>query len=301
MLSFHHVIGFWRKPSFPLFGRSPDKSARRAKDESCQAPDHVGFARATVTNASSPWPASRMERREPTGLALRPSELTRRQHRVPRPVRRTRALLQPAHARLPNLWDSPCWTVSCRREASQRDRSWPARLDMSGPPVERQQSGPPLRRAGQLPLSDNGDVLWSVAEGRRGLRWRAVRRDRSGAIVSDLFLELDPAGHWSRLELATSDGILTLHPEPDGSAVHGNVVTPNGVRPLALAWSATHRLLLPGDPVAAVALGAEWEDAVSGPGIVVGADLSVTATDAISRPTERPGSLPGPSWPLEAG
>ena len=172
---------------------------------------------------------------------------------------------------------------------------------MSEPPVEQQQSRTPLRRAGRLPLPDNGDVLWSVAEGRRGLRWRAVRRDPSGAIVSDLLLELDPAGHWSRLELATSDGILTLHPEPDGSAVHGNVVTPNGVRPLALAWSAAHRLLLPDDPVAAVALGAGWEDAVSGPGIVVSADLSVTATDAIERPTGRPDPLPGPSWPLEAG
>ncbi|MGZ6270065.1 MAG: hypothetical protein ACXWMU_05810 [Candidatus Limnocylindrales bacterium] len=172
---------------------------------------------------------------------------------------------------------------------------------MSEPPVERQLSRTPLRRAGRLPLPDNGDVLWSVAEGRRGRRWRAVRRDRSGAIVSDLFLELDPAGHWSRLELATSDGILTLHPEPDGSAVHGNVVTPSGVRPLALAWSAAHRLLLPGDPVAAVALGAERQEAVSGPGIVVGVDLSVTAADAIERPAERLGTLPGLSWPLEAG
>jgi hypothetical protein len=174
-------------------------------------------------------------------------------------------------------------------------------LDVSEPPVERRQSRTPQRRAGRLPLPGNGDVLWSVAEGRRGLRWRAVRRDPSGAIVSDLILELDPAGQWSRLELATSDGILTLHPEPDGSAVHGNVVTPNGVRPLALAWSAAHRLLLLDDPVAAVALGAGWEDAVSGPGIVVGADLSVTATDAIERPTGRPDPLPGPSWPLEAG
>ena len=172
---------------------------------------------------------------------------------------------------------------------------------MSEPPVEQRKSRTLLRRAGRVPLPDNGDVLWSVAEGRRGLRWRAVRRDPSGAIVSDLLLELDPAGHWSRLELATSDGILTLHPEPDRSAVHGNVVTPSGVRPLALAWSAAHRLMLPGDPVAAVALGAGREEAVTGPGIVVNADLSVTATDAIERPTEGPGTLPGPSWPLEAG
>ena len=172
---------------------------------------------------------------------------------------------------------------------------------MSDAPVEPRQARTPLRRAGRLPVPGNGDVLWSVAEGRRGFRWRAVRRDSSGAIVSDLLLELDPAGQWSRLELATSDGILTLHPESDNSAVHGNVVTPSGVRPLALAWSAAHRLLLPDDPVAAAALGSWRENALSGPGIVVDADLSVTAADAIEWSTGRPDPLPGPSWPLEAG
>lgn len=120
-------------------------------------------------------------------------------------------------------------------------------------------------------------------------------------MVSDLLLEVDSAGRWTRLELATSGGLLTLHPEPDESAVHGNVVTPSGVRPLALPWSAAHRLLLPGDPVATVALDAGRGDAVPCPGIVVGTDLSVTATDAIERPTAGPDPLPGPSWPLEAG
>jgi hypothetical protein len=172
---------------------------------------------------------------------------------------------------------------------------------MSQPEGEPRHAGTPLRRAGQRPLPGNGDVLWSVAEGRRGRRWRALRRDASGAIVSDLLLELDPAGRWSRLELATSGGILTLHPEPDGSAVHGNVVTPSGVRPLALAWSADHRLLVEDDPVATVALDAGKDDAVAGPGIIIGTDLSVTATDAIEPPAARPDSLPGPSWPLEAG
>ncbi len=171
---------------------------------------------------------------------------------------------------------------------------------MSGPSVESRQATSPLRRAGRLPLPGDGDVIWSVAEGRRGRRWRALRRDSRGAIVSDLLLEVDPAGRWSRLELATGAGILTLHPEPDRSAVHGNVVTPSGVRPLAVAWSPAHRLLLPGDPVAAVALGMGSADAVAGPGIVVGADLSVTATDAIEPPAAPSDPLPGPSWPLEA-
>jgi hypothetical protein len=158
----------------------------------------------------------------------------------------------------------------------------------------------PLRRAGRLPLPGAGDVLWSVAEGRRGRRWRALRRDADGVLVSDLLLEVDPAGRWSRLELATGVGILTLHPEPDGSAVHGNVVTPGGVIPVALPWSRAHRLVLPGDPVATVALGAAHPDAARGPGIIVGTDLSVTAADAIERPIASPDTLPGPSWPLEA-
>ncbi len=172
---------------------------------------------------------------------------------------------------------------------------------MSEPGPGRRQPETPLRRAGRLPLAGDGDILWSVAEGRRGRRWRAVRRDASGAIVSDLLLEVDHEGRWSRLELATSSGILTIHPAIDSSAVHGNVVTPEGVRPLAFAWSATHRLVLRDDPVAAVALGAGPEDSVTGPGIAIGADLSVTPTDAIELPAARPDLLPGPSWPLEAG
>ena len=82
-----------------------------------------------------------------------------------------------------------------------------------------------LRRAGRLLLGGGETVLWSVAEGRRGRRWRSARRDADGNLVSDLLLELDPVGRWTRLELATTAGILTLHPEPDDTAVHGNVVT----------------------------------------------------------------------------
>jgi hypothetical protein len=162
---------------------------------------------------------------------------------------------------------------------------------------------PWLRRAGRLDLSDGATVLWSVAEGRRGRRWRSLRLDAAGQLLSDLLLETDPDGRWTRLELGTAAGLLTLHPAPDGGSAHGNVVTGRGVVPLALPWSARHRLLLPDEPVAAAALGARHGDRpqAPGPGLLVGADLAVTASDGDLPPMVAPADgLPGPSWPLEA-
>ena len=142
-------------------------------------------------------------------------------------------------------------------------------------------------------------MLWSVAEGRRGRRWRSIRRDSAGLLVSDLLVELDPIGRWTRLELATTAGILTLHPERDDTAVHGNVVTEKGVVPLVFAWSPGHCLVVEGEPVAAVALSRPSGDAGSAPGLLVNADLSVTVGEAIVVPAGSPNRLPGPSWPLE--
>ena len=156
-----------------------------------------------------------------------------------------------------------------------------------------------LRRAGRLDLGGGETVLWSVAEGRRGRRWRSIRRDAGGALVSDLLLELDPAGRWTRLELASAEGILTLHPKPDDSAVHGNVVTERGVLPLAFPWSPGHRLVVQGEPVAAVALGLRRADDSPAAGLRVTAELAVTAEEAIVESAGPPAGLPGPSWPLE--
>ncbi len=156
-----------------------------------------------------------------------------------------------------------------------------------------------LRRAGRLAGGGGETVLWSVAEGRRGRRWRSLRRDAEGAVLTDLLLEVDPAGRWTRLELATALGILTLHPEPDGRSVHGNVVTDRGVVPLAFPWSADHRLLLPEEPIAATALGWDPAEPVPGPGLVVDGRLAPSATEATTPPRRPPGDLPGPSWPLE--
>jgi hypothetical protein len=105
-----------------------------------------------------------------------------------------------------------------------------------------------LRRAGGLDLPGGGTVLWSVAEGRRGRRWRSLRRDRTGHLVADLLLELDAAGRWARLELTTAGGILTLHPEPGMPVARGNV-DPPGSAPSEVGWGSGAPLVVAGDPV----------------------------------------------------
>ena len=77
----------------------------------------------------------------------------------------------------------------------------------------------PLRRAGAGGLVDGSHVVWSVAEGRRGRRWREVRTAPDGGVVSSLLLETDPDGRFSHTELATPAGLLTLHPEGNDEAI----------------------------------------------------------------------------------
>jgi hypothetical protein len=106
-----------------------------------------------------------------------------------------------------------------------------------------------LRRAGRARLADGSELLWSLAEGGRGRRWRATT-SLDGRITHALLLEVDLAGRPARLELATEAGMLTLHPEPDGRSIDGNVVHRGGVRPLAFAWSPDHELEVIDRPLA---------------------------------------------------
>jgi hypothetical protein len=108
----------------------------------------------------------------------------------------------------------------------------------------------PVRRGGWATIA-GGDVLtWTEAEGARGTRWReAVERD--GQLTRALLLEAAPDGRLTRLEMTTGVGLLTLHPEPDQSAMHGNVVGGDRVRHLALPWSPEHELFVLGSPAAA--------------------------------------------------
>ena len=109
---------------------------------------------------------------------------------------------------------------------------------------------PYVRRGGHArnPLGDL--VTWSEAEGERGTRWReAIERD--GVLIRSLLLEASTDGRPTRLEMTTRAGLLTLHPEPDQSALHGNVVTPGGVRHLAFPWSQEHELFVVASPASA--------------------------------------------------
>ena len=108
----------------------------------------------------------------------------------------------------------------------------------------------PVRRGGHArnPLGDL--ITWSEAEGERGTRWRESL-ERDGELIRSLLLEVSTDGRPTRLEMTTRAGLLTLHPEPDQSALHGNVVTAGGIRHLAFPWSPEHELFIPASPASA--------------------------------------------------
>ena len=67
-----------------------------------------------------------------------------------------------------------------------------------------------LRRAGSGRLTDGSRLVWTVAEGSRGRRWRWTHTSDVG-LSSVGLLELDEQGGFSRLELGSAVGLLTLH------------------------------------------------------------------------------------------
>jgi len=116
-------------------------------------------------------------------------------------------------------------------------------------------------------------------------------------IRSSLLLELDPDGRFSHLELSTGAGLLTLHPEGDGT-LHGNAVTADGVQHVVgLLWDADGSVLLEGSAVCRAA-------ARGGNGIAIGLDLGLRRIDDIpGHGATDPGGFPSldeaVSWPLE--
>jgi len=120
-----------------------------------------------------------------------------------------------------------------------------------------------LRRAGRGELAGDDVVLWSVAEGARGRRWRWMHQLDQGFQGSSGTLELLPDGRLGRLELAAFGGLLTFHPEADGLSAHGNIVTPDGVKPIETSWRPEWRVGIVGDPFGSAAAG--W----AGSGLVV--------------------------------
>jgi hypothetical protein len=105
------------------------------------------------------------------------------------------------------------------------------------------------RIGGRATMPSGERLTWSAASGARGTRWREAV-DLDGRLIRSLMLEVSPAGRPTRLELTTLEGLLTLHPEPDESAIHGNVVSPSGVRHLALPWSPDDELWIVGSAAA---------------------------------------------------
>jgi hypothetical protein len=156
-----------------------------------------------------------------------------------------------------------------------------------------------LRRAGRGRTTDGADVLWSLAEGERGRRWRWTMRD-GGRLVHVGLVERDPSGAFARLELAAPAGLLTFHPAPDGRLAHGNVVGSEAVRPIAVAWQAGWAVALEGDPFGSTVAG--WQ----GAGLWIGRDLAWQPPGRHAGPApletdERgvPELLDAREWPLE--
>ena len=171
----------------------------------------------------------------------------------------------------------------------------------------------PLRRAGHGRFVDGTDVTWSVAAGQKGRRWREVR-SRDGVVVSSLLLETFPNGRFAHLEASTAAGLLTLHPEGDGT-LHGNAVLAGGVRHVVgLPWPAGSVVVRDGAALAIAAAawyiresGSSTEGAGRRPVVVIDPGLGVKSSsipaDALSHDKIDADGLPilddATTWPLE--
>lgn len=150
-----------------------------------------------------------------------------------------------------------------------------------------------VRRAGTGRLPNGWRLTWTVADGHLGRRWRAitVAGDR---LLHTLLLEVAVDGTLSKLEVAAPEGLLTLHPEPDASMLHGNVVRADGIEHVTLPWSRAHILMLDTSPVTG-AVAAGWlasrigvGEGASVPAIEVGKSLAMRrATWRAARTGER--------------
>jgi hypothetical protein len=127
---------------------------------------------------------------------------------------------------------------------------------------------------------------------------------RAGGVEHAVLLELDPAGRPTRLEATSASGLLTLHPELAEGALHGNLVTPNGVEHLSLPWAAGAVVDVvdgfgPFALVAAVGEGLSVGEAIELPTVTVDRFLRpVSGRARVARLAERtwslePGSPPG--------
>jgi hypothetical protein len=127
-------------------------------------------------------------------------------------------------------------------------------------------TGAGVRRGGRAVLPTGELIVWSIADGRRGRRWREVV-SLDGRVVRSVLLETNPAGRLTRLEIATAAGLLTLHPGSGDTHLQGNVVTPTGIRHLTVDG---RTVMVDGSPAAAAIAVARLAD-----GVEVGATTRV--------------------------
>lgn len=166
-----------------------------------------------------------------------------------------------------------------------------------------------VRLAGRGLRADGAVVTWTIADGRRGRRWReSVARD--GQLLHSLLYETGTDRRFAHLELAAPLGLVTLHPEGDDT-LHGNIVTAAGVEHVVgLAFEAGGAVLVTGSLIAAAAVAWAGErDGDGGPGKVVvldpvGLSLRAATADATSSAAATdPDGIPqlrdGRTWSLE--
>jgi hypothetical protein len=110
-----------------------------------------------------------------------------------------------------------------------------------------------LRKAGTGRFGNGDRLIWTMAEGAKGRRWRWTHANDVGIVAAGL-LELDPDGRLARFELAGAAGLLTLHPSADGTELHGNIASLFGMRHIRRPWSTAHALIVEGEPLVAAAM-----------------------------------------------
>jgi hypothetical protein len=116
--------------------------------------------------------------------------------------------------------------------------------------------------AGTGSLPDGRRVTWTMAEGRRGRRWREVLVHGPHTIHA-LLLETDSERRFSHLEFARADGLWTFHPEGDGT-LHGNHIgLGEGVRHVdGWTFGPDDVLLIEGSPLSLAAIAWAHETAI---------------------------------------
>jgi hypothetical protein len=154
--------------------------------------------------------------------------------------------------------------------------------------------GTAVRRAGTGRLPGGRHLTWTVADGRRGRRWRAITTSADGRLVQALLLEVGVDGSLLKIEVASPAGLLTLHPEVGEGTLHGNIVRPSGISHVTLPWSARHLLFAGGSPVTGAVAAAWLEREVpvgqgrAIPAVEIAADLEIRqATWRVARVAER--------------